>query len=142
MNEKLLSKLERLTKLREQGAITQVEFDQQKAVLLRSMPNAVTPDKTKPKGRGCAMFIIGFFVFALVVGGINGLIESRKTPEEKKQDSLLAQQEAYNRAVEDANTPNATRDLEISKDAWEKGGFGSVGLHSFGVVPFSRTLYL
>ena len=74
MNEDKISQLERLTRLFQQGALSEFEFEEQKKVIL-STPEIVSKksniqsqpmlsDKTKPVGSGCVPIV------ALVCGAI------------------------------------------------------------------------
>ena len=69
MNEELLSKLERLVKLKEQGAITEQEYEIQKAKLINQ--SALKPESTttsvtgKSAAKGCLVFFV--VVFGLIM---------------------------------------------------------------------------
>lgn len=70
MNDDLLNKLERLARLKEQGALTEAEFERQKAELMGSTPKAAptpnVPEKKKSKASGCIMVIVALILLGVI----------------------------------------------------------------------------
>ncbi|WP_198424758.1 SHOCT domain-containing protein [Spirosoma endbachense] len=87
MNDDLLSQLERLAKLKDQGVISEEEFLQQKANLFkptaspiaRALAPSPTPTSTGKKSNW-KIWLYVFLGFA-VVGGISRLFEPEKAPD-------------------------------------------------------------
>ncbi|RIV20318.1 hypothetical protein DYU11_19905 [Fibrisoma montanum] len=67
MDEQQLSQLERLVKLKQEGAITEAEFEQQKATILNTgSATESKPKEVKPVGKGCAfLLLVGLGLFIL-----------------------------------------------------------------------------
>lgn len=74
MNDDVLHRLERLAKLKEQGAITDAEFNKQKAELMGNGPRPV-PEK---KPVGCFKILAYVFGGMLILGAIGALLEEKK----------------------------------------------------------------
>jgi len=84
--------------------------------------------------------IVLFFFIALLVFSVIGMLmyDDSKTAT-TQVDGLTDAEKQIAAAKEEEAKPNAMRDLVIKKTSWEKGGFGSVGLHSFSVYNRSKT---
>ncbi|WP_052731139.1 SHOCT domain-containing protein [Spirosoma radiotolerans] len=88
MNEDQLSKLERLSNLLAQGAISQSEFDAQKYIILHSanqsqQPRPVKQNAPKSKMSGCLSFIAVFAAIGFLAIGLQSLFGT-KTPDKPK----------------------------------------------------------
>jgi hypothetical protein len=114
MNEDILSKLERLAKLKEQGALTQAEFDNQKAALMGSTPPAFDRKQTtlsKPKKNKILKYVGGFFILTMIGGVIDKYEENQNGVKgatalipaaQASADSVNAENEALRKIDDDA----------------------------------------
>lgn len=89
MNDDQLSKLERLSNLLQQGAISKAEFESQKSIILQEstrvqQPRIIIQDAPKSKMGGCMGVIAAIMVIIVVAIGVNSFLDSQ-TPKDKKQ---------------------------------------------------------
>lgn len=79
MNEEQLQKIERLSQLLKDGAITQSEFDQQKAAVLGNQPSDplkhIEPQSDGRKATGC-YWLLGLFGVIFIVSIITDKVKS------------------------------------------------------------------
>lgn len=139
MNEETLSKLERLTKLKEQGALTQAEYEQQKTMLIGKLPLPPRiPESKKSKWKWWHFVIIVFVVFPII--GI--ILEDKPTEAERKAQTT--KQDSINRAEApvrdslvklsaDRESAYLTAKLLIKNNLNDKGSYEEVS-HDTGYV--------
>ncbi|MBC7570780.1 MAG: SHOCT domain-containing protein [Spirosoma sp.] len=125
MDQDILLKLERLAKLKEQGALSESEFNEQKRTLIGNAtpqpePEPIVPVKpNKPSKWKIALYIfIGLFVLA-ALGNLNNKDQTQYaevTPQEQARlDSLEVENERSRKLENDINIADLKADRAIKR---------------------------
>lgn len=150
MTPQQIEALERITKLKEAGTLTQSEFDVQKEQILNYPLSTLPPPKTTQKsakktsvGKVLLYIFLGLIGLSLL-GNLLGSKESSSTTT-TTDDSVVVDTTTASDLVQatpppSEPTPDPTSDLEITKSSWNDSDI-NVGIHSFTIVNKSKFDY-